>query len=302
MPAKPINNNVQRVISAVPPQGLVLLAIFAIQLGAAGATHLFPILGPSGTVAVRIIFSALLLTLLAGNNAKTFFLTFKDNWPLLLVFGLCIAAMNLFFYQAIARIPLGTAVAIEFIGPLGLAAFTSRRLIHFAWIGLAALGIVLLSPLSGVDLDPLGIVFALMAGSAWALFIVLAGRIGKRIQGNEGLAIGMGVAAIIMIPLVIPVSAELVLNPLVLLAALLVAFLSTTIPFTLEFEALKRLSSRSYGILISLEPGVAALVGAILLGERIGLKGVIALACVMIAAIGISLTDKQTEQENISER
>ena len=285
----------QTAINRVPPHVLVLLSIVAIQLGSASATQLFPILGVSGTVAVRIIISALILALASGTKALTFGQTFKDNWQLLFAFGLCIVAMNLFFYQAIARIPLGTAVAIEFIGPLGVAAITSRRLIHFAWIGLAALGIVLLSPLSGVDLDPLGIVFALMAGTAWALFIVLAGNIGKRIPGNEGLAIGMSVAAIIMLPVAIPISGELVLNPLVLLAVLGVALLSTAIPLTLEFQALKRLTSRSYGILISLEPGVAALVGAILLGELIGLKGLIALACVMIAAIGISITDKHTQ-------
>ena len=289
------DSNMQTAINRVPPHVLVLLSIVAIQLGSASATQLFPILGVSGTVAVRIIISALILALASGTKALTFGQTFKDNWQLLFAFGLCIVAMNLFFYQAIARIPLGTAVAIEFIGPLGLAAITSRRLIHFAWIGLAALGIVLLSPLSGVDLDPLGIVFALMAGTAWALFIVLAGNIGKRIPGNEGLAIGMSVAAIIMLPVAIPISGELVLNPLVLLAVLGVALLSTAIPLTLEFQALKRLSSRSYGILISLEPGVAALVGAILLGELIGLKGLIALACVMIAAIGISITDKHTQ-------
>lgn len=244
------DSNLQTAIDRAPAPGLVLLSIIAIQLGSAAATQLFPILGVSGTVAVRIVFSALLLTLVAGNKVLTFAQTFKDNWQLLFVFGLCIASMNLFFYQSIARIPLGTAVAIEFIGPLGVAAFTSRRLMHFAWIGLAALGVVLLSPLSGVDLDSLGIVFAMLAGASWALFVVLA--------------------------------------------ALTVALLSTTIPLTLEFQALKRLSSRSYGILLSLEPGFAALVGVMLLGERIGLQGLIALACVMIAAIGISLTDKQT--------
>lgn len=288
-------SQLQAAINRVPPAGLVLLAILAIQIGAAGATHLFPILGASGTVAIRIIFSAILLILVAGNRALTFGQTFKDNWQMLSAFGLCIATMNLCFYQSIARIPLGTAVAIEFIGPLALAAFTSKRLVHFAWIGLASLGVLLLSPLSGVNLDLLGIVFALMAGTAWAVFIVLAGRIGKRIPGNEGLAIGMCVAAILMIPLAIPVSAELVMNPLVLLAGFSVALLSTTVPFTLEFEALKRLSSRSYGILISLEPGIATVVGVILLGEHIGLQAMAALVCIMIAAIGISVTDKPAE-------
>lgn len=281
-------------INSIPPQALVLLSIVAIQVGAAIAIYLFPVLGASGTVAVRIIFSALLLGLAARTSVAILARTVRQHWKLLMIFGLSIAAMNLFFYQAIARIPLGAAVAFEFIGPLGVAALASRRLTHFAWIALAALGIVLLSPLSGVDLDRIGILFALMAGAGWALFIIFAGRVGKLIPGNDGLAIGMAVAALAMIPFAIPVAGTLITNPLILLAGIGVALLSTTIPFTLEFAALKRLPARSYGVLVSLEPGVAALVGALLLGERIGLQGMIAITCVIIAAIGITLADART--------
>jgi len=279
------------IFNAIPPPGLVLLSIVSIQLGAALAKHLFPILGANGTVAVRIIFSALLLGLAGRTRVRTFGQTFVRNWGLLLVFGLSVSAMNLVFYQAIARIPLGAAVAIEFVGPLGVAALTSRRMCHFAWVALAALGIVLLSPLSGVDLDALGVIFALLAGAAWALFIILAGRLGNRIPGNDGLAIGMAIAAMTMIPFAAPVVTELVSNPLILLAGLGVALLSTTIPFILEFEALKRISARTYGVLVSLEPVVATLVGAWLLGERIGIQGMIAVACVVVAAIGITVSD-----------
>ncbi|ASJ74108.1 EamA family transporter [Granulosicoccus antarcticus] len=281
-------------INSIPPQGLVLLSIVAIQVGAAVAIHLFPVLGASGTVAVRIIFSAILLGLAARTGLRTLVQTFRLHWKLLVVFGLSIAAMNLFFYQALARIPLGAAVAFEFIGPLGVAALASRRLTQFAWIALAALGIVLLSPLSGADLDPIGILFALMAGTGWACFIIFAGRVGKLIPGNDGLAIGMAVAALAMIPFALPVAGILVTNPLILLASIGVALLSTTIPFTFEFTALKRLPARTYGVLVSLEPGVAALVGALLLGERIGLQGMIAITCVIIAAIGITLSDART--------
>ncbi|NKB61381.1 MAG: EamA family transporter [Gammaproteobacteria bacterium] len=276
-----------------PPTGLVLIAVTSIQLGAGIATHLFPVLGAEGTVAIRIIFSSLLLGLAARGRVGTFVGTLKRNWGLLIGFGLCIAAMNLFFYQSIARIPLGAAVAFEFIGPLGVAAFSSKRLSHFAWIALAALGIVLLSPLSGTDLDTLGIVFALLAGGGWALFILLAARVGERVSGNDGLVIGMAVAAVTMVPFAVPVMTDLVSNPLILIASFGVALLSTTIPFTLEFEALKRIPSRTYGILVSTEPAVAAVVGALLLGERIGIQGMVAVACVVIAAIGISVSDQK---------
>lgn len=279
------------VLRTIPPQGLVLIAIVAIQLGSALATFLFPVIGAEGTVAIRIIFAATLLGIAARGTAKNFVRQFSDNWLLLLVFGFCIAAMNMFFFKSIARIPLGAAVAFEFIGPLGVAAFNSRRPRHFACVGLAAVGILLLSPLSGANLDPLGIVFALLAGFSWGLFIILTGRVHKQVNGNDGLAIGMGVAAIVMIPFAAPVVGDLVAAPLILLAGLGVALLSTTIPFTLEFEALKRLSARAYGVLVSVEPAVAAIIGAVILGERIGIRGGVAVACVVVAAIGISLTD-----------
>ena len=291
---KPEVSDSSSMMNAIPPQGLLLLSIISLQVGAGLAVHLFPVLGAEGTVAVRIIFSAFLLAIVARTRIQTFVQIFTSNWRILLVFGLCIAAMNLFFYLAIARIPLGAAVAIEFIGPLGVAAFTSRRMIHFAWVALAALGIVLLSPLSGQDLDFPGMIFALLAGGGWALFIVLAGRVGNRVSGNDGLAIGMAIAAITMIPFATPVLGDLVSNPLILLAAFAVAILSTTIPFTLEFVALKRISARHYGVLVSVEPAVAAMVGVLMLGERIGIQGGVAVTCVVIAAIGITVSDGQT--------
>jgi len=275
----------------IPPPVLVLLAIIAIQSGAAIAIHLFPVLGPQGTVAVRIIFSAMLLCLASRFRFRSFPGIFARNWVLLSLFGLCIAAMNFFFYQSIARIPLGAAVAFEFTGPLGVAVLTSRRLSHLAWVVLAALGIVLLSPLSGAELDPLGIVFALLAGAGWATFIILAGRIAATASGNDGLVIGMSLAAIIMIPFAVPVVDELVTNPVILLAAFGVALLSTTVPFTLEFEALKRIATPTYGVLVSAEPALAALVGALLLGERIGVQGMVAIACIVVAAVGITVCD-----------
>lgn len=279
-------------LGAIPPPGLVLLAIVAIQLGAAFATNLFPVIGADGAVAVRIIFAAILLLIVSRTGIRQTTRIFAQNRMLLLMFGLCLAAMNMFFYQSIARIPLGAAVAIEFIGPLGVAAFNSRRVSHFGWVALAAAGIALLSPLSGIDLDPIGILFAVLAGTGWALFIILSTRVSSRIPGHDGLAIGMTVAACAMIPFAIPALPAMVNDPLIIFVGIGVALLSTSIPFTLEFEALKKITKRMYGVLVSVEPAVAALIGAVILGERMGIQGMIAVACVVAAAAGITATDK----------
>ena len=291
-----IKNTLSAGFDSIPPTALVMFAVVAIQLGAAISVSLFPLLGVDGTVAVRIILSACLLLMFSGASIKALLKTAKAHWPILVVFGFCIVAMNLFFYEAINRIPLGAAVAIEFIGPLGVAAFNAKRTAHLLWVALAALGVLLLSPLSGAALDTLGIIYALMAGAGWAMFILLATKVGGRISGNDGLAIGMTIAAVIMLPMGLPTVPTLLSSPWVLLASAGVALLSTTIPFTCEFQALKRLPARAYGILVSMEPAVAALVGAILLAERIGLQGLIAVGCVVAAAIGITLSDNKSDQ------
>ncbi len=281
------------IFSLIPPQGLILLSIIAIQVGASIAVQLFPILGTEGTTAVRIVFSAIILGITVNEKMHSLWQIFLNNWVLLSAFGICMATMNFFFYKAIALIPLGTVVAIEFIGPLGLAAITSNRLIHFIWVGLAAVGILLLSPLSGAKLDQWGIFFALIAGSGWTTFIILGKRVGKKISGNKGLVIAMMIASIIMLPFFVQVTDKLIQDPYVLFIGFCVALLATSIPFSLEFNALKRLSSRAYGVLISLEPAVAAIAGALILEERIGTRGIIAVVLVVIAAIGITLSEKK---------
>jgi len=277
-------------IDRVPAPILVLFAIVAIQLGAALAVNLFPVLGPTGTVAIRIIFSALLLNLVAGVGNRLFGEILRLHWRLLLPFGLCIAAMNLFFYLALDRIPLGAAVAFEFIGPLGIAALSSRRAHHFAWIAMAALGIILLSPIAGTNLDPIGVLFALFAGAGWAMFILLSGRVSDRLHGNIGLAIGMTIAAVTMLPFAVPTLPTLLAEPVYLVYGFGVALLSTTIPFTLEYQALRRIPKRVYGVLVSVEPAVAAIVGALFLSERIGVQGTVAVLFIVVAAAGITIT------------
>jgi inner membrane transporter RhtA len=269
---------------------LLLISIVSIQLGAAVAINLFPALGPVATVFLRLTFSAVLLI---AATRQTIAWSARSHAGALLLYGTILALMNLSFYGAIARIPLGIAVAIEFVGPLGLAAATSRRGRDFAWIGLAALGILLLTPEIGSALDPLGVALAGAAGLCWAGFTVMSQRIGRALPGNSGLAIGMTVAALIVIPVEVVAGGLGNLDPTLLAAALAVAVLSTALPLSLEFEALKRMTARTYGILVTLEPVVAALVGALLLGQALGLPGVLAVACVTAAALGVTISDRR---------
>lgn len=276
---------------------LVLLAIVAIQLGAGVSTRLFPIVGADGAVALRLIFSSILLWVFTKTGSGAQLLAaVRMHWRLLLAFGLCMAAMNYCFFKAIERIPLGVAVAIEFSGPLTVAALTSKRFSHLGWVALAAVGIVVLTPLSGAELDPTGVLFAMMSGVGWGFFAVLSRQVSEKVHNNDGLVIGMTIAALLMLPVLSSVPVDKLLDPYVLLIGLGVGVLSTAIPFTLEFEALKKLSSTTYGILVSTEPAVAAVVGAILLSERIGVRGLLAVVCVVVAAIGISLSDARDKK------
>ena len=280
-----------RAVAAVPPPGLLLVSIVSIQLGAAVAVNLFPVLGPVGTTFLRLTFSAVLVMAAARHS-----LAWEDarhHVGALLIYGAILAVMNLSFYGAIARIPLGIAVAIEFVGPLGLAVATSRRGRDFAWIGLAFLGIVLLTPEIGGSLDPVGVALAGVAGLCWAGFTVMSQRIGRALPGNSGLAIGMAVAALVVLPVEVVVGGLGGLDLGLLGAALAVAILSTAVPLSLEFEALQRMTARSYGILVTLEPVVAAVVGALLLSQAMGPTGVLAVACVTVAALGVTISDRR---------
>ena len=279
-----------RALGAVPPPLLVLIAILSIQVGAAIAVGLFPTFGPEGTVFLRVLISAVILGLLWRPR---FDRQVRAHAGLLLAFGLAMAGMNLCFYQAIARIPLGIAVTIEFVGPLALAVATSRRLREFLWILLAVAGLVLLTPDLGGRLDPIGVLFALGAAVGWAALVVLAKRVGALFERGTGLAFGMAVAAVLLLPFGGDAITAAVAAPALLVAALGVALLSTAIPWSLEFEALKRLPARSYGVLVTLEPATAVVVGIVLLGETLTWATLVAVACVTVAAIGITLHDRR---------
>jgi inner membrane transporter RhtA len=275
---------------AIPPTGLVLASILSVQVGAAIATGLFPVLGPGGTVFLRIGFGALLL--LAVERPRLRGHTRRD-YASVLLFGLVVAGMNAAFYNALARLPLGIAVTVEFVGPLGVAVFGSRRRLDLVWAALAAAGIVLLTPTGGTSIDPLGLAFALVAGGGWAAYILLHVRVGRAFAGGTGLALALGVAAVAALPLGVPESGLLLRNPGLLLTGIGVAILSTVVPFSLEHAALKRLPARAFGVLMSFEPTVAALVGAVLLGQALGFRGLFALASVSIATAGSTLASRR---------
>ncbi len=283
---RPLPKLYVRVLEAVPPPGLVLFSIFSIQVGAALAIKLFPVLGPIGTVFCRVGLSAiLLLGLIRPRLDNTVF----KHGHLLLLYGFTLGAMNWCFYEAIARIPLGIAVTIEFMGPLGIAVATSRRRIDLLWVVIAILGLVLLTPDFGDELDRVGVSFAVIAAVGWAAFILLSKRVGQVLPGNSGLAYGMVIAALFLLPFGVGAAAPVFSSFWLLLSVAAVAVLSTTVPFYLEFEALRRLPARTYSMLVTLEPAVAALVAAVLLGEVLDIEAVFAIGCVTAAAIGATL-------------
>lgn len=282
---------VQAATQFLPPPVLLLLSILSVQLGAAIAKDLFHLLGSGGTVFLRVGLAAIIYMIMARPRLRGY--SWREyGWVVL--FGLVIAAMNSCYYAAISRIPLGIATTLEFIGPLGVSLVSSRRLFDLLWIVLAIVGIILLMPIKGgVALDPLGVVFALMAGACWAAYILVNVRVGRAFPGTTGLALSMSVAAIVLVPFDLGSLTPLVHNPVPLLLGLGVAVLSTVIPFALELEALRRISARAFGILMSLEPAVAALIGFVMLGETIGIRGLIAMSLIIVASCGVSLMDKK---------
>ena len=273
----------------VPPHLYVLLSIVSVQLGAAFAKNLFPVVGSTGTVFLRLGFAALLLLCVWRPRLRGYT---RHDYLLILLFGLTIAAMNSFYYASIARIPLGIASTLEFVGPLGISIVASRRLPDVLWALFAAAGVILLAPIRGSVIDPLGILFALLAAACWALYILLSVRVGKVFPGGTALAIGMSISTLVLAPVGLPSLHAIWQNPSLLLFGFAVAILSSVIPFSLELEALRRLSPRVLGILLSMEPVVAALIGFVVLGETVGLRGLIAMVLIVIASGGASFGDR----------
>jgi inner membrane transporter RhtA len=264
--------------------GLVLAGVTSIQFGAALAATLFDELGPAGTSLLRLAFAAVVLVVVfrppvRGRSAA--------DLRLVAIFGLTLGAMNVTFYEALDRIPLGVAVTIEFLGPLGVAVVGSRRPRDLLWVAMAAAGIVLLADPGG-DVDALGILFALVAAGFWAAYIVLAARAGPRFKGSEGVALAMVVAALVPVVPGIAQGGANLLDPELLVLGLAVAILSSAIPYSLETEALRRIPRHVFGVLMSLEPAVAALAGFVVLSQELGVRELAAVGLVVAASAGAS--------------
>jgi inner membrane transporter RhtA len=263
---------------------MVLGSIVFVQCGSALATSLFDDVGTAAAVFLRSFFGALILIIATRPRSLAGF-----SRPLVrevVSFGLVLTAMNLAFYEAIDRLPLGTAVTLEFLGPLGVALAGTRRPQDLIWVVLAAGGVFLLSGGIGGDSEVLGVAFALLAAACWAAYIVLNARIGGRHEGLVPLALAMALSAVLTVPFGIHATGEGLLSPGLLATGLAVGLLSSTLPYALELEALRTLPNNVFGVLLSLEPAVAAMIGFLALSQGLSAAEIVAVAMVVIASAG----------------
>jgi inner membrane transporter RhtA len=265
------------------PVALVTGGIVSVQAGAAVAFNLFDEIGPAGTVFLRVGLAAVVLAALWRPAIRG---RSREAIRSALLFGFSLAAMNLSFYAGLERVPLGIAVTLEFVGPLGVALVGSRRARDLIWVALAAGGILLLSPALGDDLDLLGAGLCLLAGAFWAAYIVLSERVGREFEGGDGLAIALVFAAVLLAPGGIAQGGGELVGPEVLGAGLVLALLSSAIPYSFELEALRYLPKGTFGVLMSLEPAAAAVVGFVALGQDLAATELVAIAMVVAASAG----------------
>lgn len=266
----------------VSPVWLVLLGIMSVQLGAAVAKTLFDEVAPTTIVWLRLVASAVVLMAIARPSVRG---RGRDDWLVVVGFGLVLGLMNWSIYQSFARIPIGLAVTLEFVGPLTLAVLGSRRACDLVWVGLAGLGVLLLGVQPG-DLTWAGVAFALLAGASWAAYILLSAQTGRRWPGVDGLAVASVVATVLLSPLALGRYAGELADPRILALGAAVGLLSSVIPYTCELVALRTLRPAVFSILMSLEPGAAALAGLVVVHELLGPLQLLAMACVVAASVG----------------
>ncbi|MDT9682113.1 EamA family transporter [Streptomyces sp. TRM76323] len=268
---------------AVGPVALVVGGALSLQFGAAVAVLLMPRAGALGVVSLRLALAALVLLVVCRPRMRGHS---RSDWGTVVAFGAALAGMNVCFYQAIDRIPLGAAVTLEVLGPLALSVVASRRLVSLVWAGLALAGVALLSG-GGFDrLDPVGAGFALGAGAMWAVYIVFSARTGRRFPQADGLALAMAVGAVLSLPLGVAEAGAKLAVPSTLGLGLAVALLSSVLPYTMELMALRRLPAGTFAVLMSLEPAVAALAGFLVLHQALSATDAAAIALVIAASIG----------------
>jgi inner membrane transporter RhtA len=271
------------------PVALLLFAMLSIQSGASLAKSLFPAVGATGATALRLALATLVL---AAVFRPWRMRVERHQWPSLLLYGVSLGLMNLMFYKALETVPLGIAIALEFTGPLAVALFGSRHLRDVAWVVLAVVGLILLVPESGAQsLDPLGAAYALGAGVCWALYIVFGQKAGNE-HGPQTVALGTFIAAVVAVPFGVVHAGTDLLSPALLPIALGVALLSTALPYSLEMIALTKMPTRTFGMLMSLEPAIGALCGLLFLHERLSLLQWLAIAAIILASAGAAMTSR----------
>ena len=269
--------------AALWPVGLVVAGLACQEIGASFAVVLFPFVGALGMVTLRLVFSAVILLIVCRPALRGYS---RSDWFTVIGFGAVLATMNMLFYEALARLPLGTTVTIEVLGPLVLSVVVSRRASSWLWAILAFAGVALLSR-GGVEaLDPVGVAFAAGAGAAWAGYILLSARSGRRFPKLDGIALAMVFAAVVSLPFGIATAGSAIIQPTALLLGLAVAVLSSTIPYAFELIALRRLPEATFSILMSLAPAIAALAGLVILGQALTWVEGVAIALVIAASIG----------------
>jgi inner membrane transporter RhtA len=275
-----------------PAVALVLGSCVSLQVGAACAARLFPAAGSTGTTLLRLGLAAALLLVAIRPRAHRWA---AGQWRAVLAFGATLAAMNGTFYAALDRIPLGTAVTVEFLGPLTLAAVLSRQVRELGWVLLAAAGVATLGLQdgSGPGLDPVGVAYALVAGLFWALYILAGRRVGARVPGHGGLAVATAVGALLLVPVGAVGAAHAVAQPHLLPLVAATALLASVVPYSLELAALRRLPPPVFGVLLSLEPAIAAVAGWLLLGQGLGPAAAVAVGVVVLASAGSTLTARR---------
>lgn len=302
-------------LRVVPAPVLLSIGMITVQIGAGLAGRMFGEVSAAGMTGLRLWAAALLMV---GFGARATAAAVRGivtdrSWrdaAVVLGFGLTLGVMNFSIYQSFARIPLGIAVTIEFLGPLAVAVASSRRLIDLLWVALAGTGVALLG-LSGVSLARLGqggagaavagttagrssavlagVIFALVAAASWACYILLSASTGRRFAGSSGLVIAMIIASLMVTPAAVLSAGKVLLRPAVLAAGLVIGLLSSVIPYRFELETLRRVPPRVFGIWMSLEPAIAALIGLVMLSQALSAQQWLAVGCVIMASAGAAL-------------
>ncbi|SNY40725.1 EamA family transporter [Paractinoplanes atraurantiacus] len=279
-----------------PAPLLVITAIASVQVGSSIAHGLFDDLGANGVTFLRLALAAVIFAVVTRPSLRSWS---RPAWMAAALLGVVMAGMNLIFYQSIRTVPLGIAVTVEFLGPLLLALVQTRRLIDLLWALMAAGGVLLLGLDSGGSAPVTGLLLAFLAGLFWAGYIVCSARLGGLVPGAGGLTVSLSVAALIALPFGGGAATEAIGHPSWLVAAAAVALLSSVLSYGLEIHALRKIPTRVFGILMSLEPAAAAVAGLIILGQRLGGAEIVALVLVTLASAGVTLARREKAQEQV---